>query len=68
LVGTIAITIWQYPFLTLILALIVLGLLIALVRLIWKTLRQVFAGRWVPRQGFRQDARTSDRLGRREDD
>jgi Domain of unknown function (DUF4126) len=68
LVGTIAITIWAYPFLTLIFALIVLALLIALVRLIWKTLRQVFAGRWVPRQGFRQDARTSDRLGRREDD
>jgi Domain of unknown function (DUF4126) len=68
LVGTIAITIWRYPFLTLAFALIVLALLIALVRLIWRTLRQVFAGRWVPRQGFRQDARTSDRLGRREDD
>lgn len=68
LVGTIAITIWQYPFLTLTFALIVLALLIALVRLIWRTLRQVFAGRWVPRQGFRQDARTSDRLERREDD
>jgi len=68
LVGTIAITIWKYPFITLIFALIVLALLIALVRLIWKTLRQVFAGRWVPRQGFLQDARTSDRLERREDD
>jgi hypothetical protein len=43
-------------------------LLIALVRLIWRTLRQVFAGRWVPRHGFLQDARTSDRLGRREED
>ena len=62
LVGTIAITIWKYPFITLIFALIVLALLIALVRLIWKTLRQVFAGRWVPRQGFLQDARTSDGL------
>ena len=68
LVGTIAISIWKYPFITLIFALIVLALLIALVRLIWKTLRQVFAGRWVPRQGFLQDARTSDRLERREDD
>ena len=68
LVATISITIWQHPFLTLIFALIVLALLIALVRLIWRTLRQVFAGRWVPRQGFLQDARTSDRLGRREDD
>lgn len=68
LVATISIAIWQYPFLTLAFALIVLALLIALVRLIWKTLRQVFSGRWVPRDGFLQDARTSDRLGRREDD
>ncbi|MEO5816627.1 MAG: DUF4126 domain-containing protein [Gemmatimonadaceae bacterium] len=68
LVTTISIAIWQYPYLTLIFALIVLALLIALVRLIWRTLRQVFAGRWVPRHGFRQEARTSDRLERREDD
>lgn len=68
LVTTIALTLWQHPYLTLAFALVVLGLLIAMVRLIWRTLRQVFAGRWVPRQGFLQDARTSDRLGRREDD
>jgi hypothetical protein len=68
LVATISIAVWQHPFLTLIFALIVLVLLIALVRLIWRTLRQVFAGRWVPRHGFLQDARTSDRLGRREED
>lgn len=68
LVGTIALTIWQHPFITLAFALVVLILLIVLVRLIWRTLRQVFAGRWVPRQGFLQEARTSDRLGRREDD
>ena len=68
LVGTISITLWQHPFITLLFALIVLAILIAMVRLIWRTLRQVFAGRWVPRHGFLQDARTSDRLGRREDD
>ena len=68
LVATIAITLWQHPFLTLVFALVVLALLIAMVRLIWRTLRQVFSGRWVPRHGFLQDARTSDRLGRREDD
>ena len=68
LVATIAIALWQYPFLTLTFALFVLILLIATVRLIWRTLCQVFAGRWVPRHGFLQDARTSDRLGRREDD
>ena len=68
LVGTMVITLWQHPFATLILALVVLAVLIVLVRLIWRTLRQVFSGRWVPRHGFLQDARTSDRMGRREDD
>jgi hypothetical protein len=68
LVATISLMVWQHPYLTLTFALGVLCLLVALVRLIWRTLRQVFAGRWVPRHGFLQDARTSDRLGRREED
>jgi hypothetical protein len=68
LVATITLMVWQHPYLTLAFALAVLCLLVALVRLIWRTLRQVFAGRWVPRHGFLQDARTSDRLGRREED
>jgi hypothetical protein len=68
LVATISIAIWQHPFTTLMFAFIVLALLIAMVRLIWRTLRQVLSGRWVPRHGFLQDARTSDRLGRRNDD
>lgn len=68
LVATISLLVWQHPYLTLAFALAVLCLLVALVRLIWRTLRQVFAGHWVPRHGFLQDARTSDRLGRREDD
>jgi hypothetical protein len=68
LVATISLFVWQHPYLTLAFALGVLCLLIVLVRLIWRTLRQVFAGRWVPRHGFLQDARTSDRLGRREED
>jgi hypothetical protein len=68
LVATVVLMIWEHPYLTLAFALGVLCLLVALVRLIWRTLRQVFAGRWVPRHGFLQDARTSDRLGRREED
>ena len=68
LVATIVLAVWEHPYITLAFALGVLCLLIAFVRLIWRTLRQVFAGRWVPRQGFLQDARTSDRLGRREED
>jgi hypothetical protein len=68
LVAAITLSIWQHPFLTLACALLALCVLIAMVRLIWRTLQQVFKGRWVPRHGFLQDARTSDRLGRREDD
>jgi hypothetical protein len=68
LVTTLAIVVWKHPLLTLLFALIILVLLIAMVRLIWRTLRQVFAGRWVPRHGFLQEARTSDRFERREDD
>jgi hypothetical protein len=68
LVSAIALGIWHHPYLTLAFALIILVVLILAVRLIWRTLRQVFAGRWVPRRGFLQDARTSDRMGRREDD
>lgn len=68
LVATITLLVWEHPYATLAFALAVLCLLVALVRLIWRTLRQVFAGRWVPRHGFLQDARTSDRLGRREED
>ena len=68
LVTAVATAIWSHPYLTLSLAVLVLVALIATVRLIWRTLRQVFAGRWVPRRGFLQDARTGDRAGRREDD
>ena len=60
--------IWSHPYITLTIALIALIVLIVLVRLIWRTLRQVMSGRWVPYRGFRQGARTSDRLANREDD
>lgn len=68
LVAALMMFIWSHPFITLALALVALIALIALVRLIWRTLRQVVSGRWVPYRGFRQEARTSDRLANREDD
>lgn len=68
LVTLLALTLWEHPYLALTFALVVLVVLIVVVRLIWRTLRQVLAGRWVPRRGFRQDARTSDRLSRRDQD
>lgn len=68
LVSVISVAIWSHPYLTFAFSLVILVLLMLTVRLIWRTLRQVFSGRWVPRRGFLQDARTSDRMGRREDD
>jgi hypothetical protein len=68
LVAAIVTTVWHHPYLTLTAALAVLVALMLVVRLIWRTLRQVFSGRWVPYRGFRQGARTSDRLARREEE
>jgi hypothetical protein len=67
-VAALMMFIWSHPYITLALALVALIALILLVRLIWRTLRQVMSGRWVPYRGFRQGARTSDRLANREDD
>jgi len=68
LVATIMLTIWSHPYLTLTIALIALVAVILIVRLIWRTLKQVMSGRWVPYRGFRQGARTSDRLENREEE
>ena len=67
-VAALMMFIWSHPYITLAIALVALIALIVLVRLIWRTLRQVMSGRWVPYRGFRQGARTSDRLANREDD
>ncbi len=67
-VSMISIAVWDHPYMTVAFAMAVLIMLMLTVRLIWRTLRQVFAGRWVPQRGFLQDARTSDRMGRREED
>jgi hypothetical protein len=68
LVTAIMMAIWSHPYITLLAALAVLIGLIMIVRLIWRTLRQVMSGRWVPYRGFRQQARTSDRLANREEE
>jgi hypothetical protein len=52
---------WEHPVIALILALALLVLLALVVRLIWRALRAVFSGRWMPACGLLQDARTSDR-------
>ena len=48
LVAAVAIAIWHHPLITLAVALVVLVALIMIVRLIWRALRQVFSGRWMP--------------------
>jgi hypothetical protein len=68
LVTAIMLAVWSHPYITLLVALAVLIGLIMIVRLIWRTLKQVMSGRWVPYRGFRQQARTSDRLANREED
>jgi hypothetical protein len=67
-VAALMMFIWSHPFITLTIALVALVALIILVRLIWRTLKQVMSGHWVPYRGFSQGARTSDRLANREDD
>ncbi|MEO7087113.1 MAG: DUF4126 domain-containing protein [Gemmatimonadaceae bacterium] len=70
LVSAVAIGIWHHPIITLGVALIVLVGLVMMVRLIWRTLRQVFSGRWMPAPGLMQAPRVMERRGahREEDD
>jgi hypothetical protein len=57
LVAVVAVAIWHHPLITLALALVVLVGLIMTVRFIWKSLRQVFRGRWMPAAGLMQAPR-----------
>lgn len=59
LVATVTLLIWQHPWLTLTFALAILVLLIMAVRLIWRALKKVFSGHWMPGSGLLQDARCS---------
>ena len=61
LVTTLGIAIWHYPLISLTIALILLVLLVLLVRQIWRALRQVFSGRWMPACGLLQEPRASAR-------
>ena len=58
-VATLAIFVWQHPFISLLLALVALALMIYLVRRIWRAQRRVFTGHWMPACGLLQQPRTS---------
>ncbi len=62
-VSTVAIAIWHHPVITLVVALVLLCGLVVMVRLIWRALRQVFSGRWIPSHGFMQAPRVMERRG-----
>jgi hypothetical protein len=68
LVAAVSIAIWEHPFITLTLALIVLALLVMMVRLIWRALRQVFSGHWMPGHGLMQAPRVMERRGHGHED
>ena len=59
LVASVTYAIWNHPFVTLAVALVVLAALIVVVRLIWRTLRRVFRGNWMPKPGLMQSPRCS---------
>ena len=59
IVAALGIFVWQYPYLALAIALVALVLMILLVRRIWRTLRRVFTGHWMPGCGLLQQPRTS---------
>jgi len=63
LVSAVAISIWRHPIITLAVALIALVCLVMMVRLIWRTLRQVISGRWMPAPGLMQGPRTMEHRG-----
>jgi hypothetical protein len=59
IVAMLGVFVWQYPYLSLAIALVVLVLMILLVRRIWRTLRRVFTGHWMPGCGLLQQPRSS---------
>jgi hypothetical protein len=63
LVAAVTISVWHHPALTLSIALVVLVGMMMMVRLIWRALRQVFSGRWMPAPGLMQAPRVMERRG-----
>jgi hypothetical protein len=61
LVASLAFFVWNHPFVSLAVAIAILIALIFTVRLIWRALRRVFSGHWMPQCGLLQDPRASAR-------
>lgn len=67
-VTMIAIFLWEHPFISLALAFVLLVAMLVLVRMIWRALRQVLSGRWMPSCGLSQEPRASQRPAPATDD
>jgi hypothetical protein len=61
LVSAVMIAVWNHPYITLALALTALLGVMLLVRLIWRTLKQAFSGRWSSLRGASANAAAPDR-------
>ena len=61
IVGIVAVMIWGHPYATLGLALVLLGAIVGRVQRIWRTLWEVFTGRWKPTSEFLQEPRLPSR-------
>ena len=59
LVATVSLFVWNHPWLSLAFALAVLVGMMLAVRLIWRTLRRVLSGRWMPSRGLPHGPRCS---------
>ena len=57
--AAIAVFIWDHPWITLTTSLVLLVALILTVRMIWRALKSVFSGRWMPACGLLQEPRNS---------
>ena len=57
LVASVSYAIWNHPYATLAVALVILVALMIVVRLIWRALRRVFRGNWMPKPGLMQSPR-----------
>ena len=56
-VASVTLFVFQHPFITLGAALVLLVGLMLVVRIIWRALRRVFTGHWMPARGLLQDPR-----------
>lgn len=63
IVCAITISVWRHPFVTFAVTTALLVCLGLTVRLIWRALRQVVSGRWMPAQGLMQPPRVMERRG-----